>query len=75
MFTVGPRFTSAPLPRSSLPTTVPYSRASAGSQAAASATGAGSWVTPGTPSATPCGPSSRFSPGMHSAGLAAMWPT
>ena len=41
-----------------------------GSQDAARATPAGSWVTPVSPSATPAGPSSRPTAGMHSAGIA-----
>src|SRR5579859_246386 len=59
MFTVGPRLALAPLPASSAPITWPYCLARDGSQDAARATPAGSWVTPVSPSATPAGPSSR----------------
>src|SRR5215470_9737666 len=84
MFTVGPRFTLAPLPNSSVPITWPYCCASDGSQVAASVTPAGSWVTPVSPSATPAGPSSSPNAGMHNEeiagvkntyGLAVPWPS
>ncbi len=72
MLIVGPRLTAAPLPTSSLPTTWPYWLASDGSKVAASATPAGSWVTPVKPSATPFGPSSSPMLGMHRLGIPAM---
>ena len=75
MLTVGPRSTLAPFPHSSAPITPPYCLTSDGSQVAAPATGAGSWVTPVIPSATPAGPSSSLSAGMHSDGMAGMLPT
>ena len=70
MFTVGPRLALAPLPYSSAPITWPYCWASDGSQVAASDTPDGSWVTPVSPSATPDGPSSSPTAGMHSDGMA-----
>ncbi len=70
MFTVGPRSALAPFPTSSAPITAPYWLASDGSHVAARATPAGSWVTPVMPSATPDGPSSRPTAGMHSDGIA-----
>ena len=72
MFTVGPRLTMAPLPRSSAPMTWPYWVARARSQVAASDTPAGSWVTPVSPSPTPLGPSSSPMAGMHRLGMALM---
>ena len=59
-----------PLVHCSLPRTWPYCLAAEVSQVAASLTGAGSWVAPLTPSATPAGPSCWVTSGTHSAGIA-----
>src|SRR5437763_7559949 len=75
MLTVGPRFTVAPLAASSAPTTSPYRVVAAVSQVAATAIGAGSCVTPVSPSATPAGPSSRFIVGTHKAPSDGIMPT
>ena len=72
MLIVGPRLTAAPLPTSSLPTTWPYWPASDGSKVAASATPAGSWVTPVSPSADAVGPVLLAQLGMHRLGIPAM---
>ena len=72
MFTVGPRLTIAPLPRSSEPTTCPYWCASEWSKVAASETAAGIWVTPVRPSPTPSGPSSSPIGGMQRLGIPEM---
>ena len=74
MFTVGPRLTILPLPRSSAPITFPYSAARDRSQVAARDTPADSWVTPVSPSPTPLGPSCRFMVGTHRCGMAGMFP-
>ena len=66
MLIVGPSTVFAPLPHSSAPMTFPYSPIRSVSQVAAPATGAGSWVTPVAPSATPAGPSCNRSCGMPS---------
>ncbi len=78
MLIVGERARPIPLVASSEPMTSPYWRARLGSKAAASAMGAGSWVTPGKslttvfmkPEATPAAPSCSVIWGMHSAGMA-----
>lgn len=65
---IGERSTSMPSARPSLPMTRPYARASAGSKAEASRTGAGSAVA-GLATRTPAGPSARRSAGMPRRGM------
>src|ERR1700744_3734361 len=63
-----------PLVHCSLPRTWPYCFSAEVSQLAASVTGAGNWVAPLTPSATPAGPSCWVTSGTHSAGIACVSP-
>jgi hypothetical protein len=74
MFSVGPSATCTPLPANSAPIAAPYCCSSALSKVAAAELADGIWVTPPSPSPTPCGPSCRPMFGMHSDGMPVMLP-